>query len=384
MNRPNPFAAACIAALPLALFASSVSAQTSWWAPSLSVGVVYDDNTTASSSAADDVILRVTPALEGGWRGPRGSLTALHTFDLERYKEHTSFNDAQIRRRTAIDGDYRLTERLDLSASASTAATDAPGDLIPELGLELGRVDAQRHAADAQVGYRLSERASATMTAGWTQDDVDAGTRITTLLGAIGGEYVASERHTWTADYVNRRYEFDDQEPIDAHIGLIGWTTALSERATLTLKAGPRYSDGETSPEVFVGTSWEMPTSSMALNFSRTQSTVIGQSGLADSQTLWLTYRNQFSNAWSVLVTPGWSRLERGDREAEVVRALFEVGYLVNRNLSLRGSYQFSRQDGRLESPFPLKINQNVVYVGVTWDFIPQPATDESTNRRRR
>ena len=384
MSRQNRLAAAWLAALPLVLGAAPAAAQTGWWSPSLSLGAVYDDNTTASSDPADDVILRVTPAVEGGWFGPRGSFTALHTFDLERYKEHTSFNDAQVRRRTAFDGDYRLSERLDFSASASTAATDAPGDLIPELGLELGRVDAERHTADAQLGYRLSERATATMAAGWTRDDVEVGTRVTTLLGAIGGTYVASARHTWTADYVNRRYEFGAQSPIDAHIGLLGWVTALSERATLTVKAGPRYTDGETSPEVFVGTSWEMPTSNMSLNYSRTQSTVIGQSGLADSQTLWLTYRNQLNTAWSVLVTPGWSRLERGGREAEVVRALIEVGYLMNRNLSFRGSYQFSRQDGRLESPFPLQIDRNVVYVGATWDFIPPPAATQSTTTRRR
>ena len=187
MSRQNRLAAAWLAALPLVLGAAPAAAQTGWWSPSLSLGAVYDDNTTASSDPADDVILRVTPAVEGGWFGPRGSFTALHTFDLERYKEHTSFNDAQVRRRTAFDGDYRLSERLDFSASASTAATDAPGDLIPELGLELGRVDAERHTADAQLGYRLSERATATMAAGWTRDDVEVGTRVTTLLGAIGG-----------------------------------------------------------------------------------------------------------------------------------------------------------------------------------------------------
>ena len=89
------------------------------------------------------------------------------------------------------------------------------------------------------------------------------------------------------------------------------------------------------------------------------------------------------NTALSLQVSPGWSRLERAGREVEVVRASVEARYLMNRNLSLRGSYSWRQQDGRLEDPLPIEIKRNVVYVGATWEFMPQPALADSTNRRR-
>lgn len=378
-------ATATLAALSLALTSATVSAQTGFISPSVSVGIVYDDNTTASSdSPEDDLIARVTPAIEGGWRGPRGSFTALHSFDMERYQDNSRFDDMQIRRRTAVEGDYRMTERLDFSGSAMTAASDAPGDLIPELGLELGRVGSRRHAADAEMAYRLSERTTMTAGAGWSRDDVATGTETTTALGSVGGAFVASERQTWTADYVYRRYEFDSNAPIEAHIGLIGWETAMSPRSSLVVQAGPRYTDGETTPEVHVASTYDMPAASLSFNFARSQSSVIGQSGLADSYTAWLSYMNQVNTKFSLQFTPSYSRLERGASEVDVARAFVEARYLLNRNLSLRSSYQWSRQDGSLQTPGPVDINRNIVFVGAMWAFNPQPATDASITRRRR
>ncbi len=378
------YTAALAAAVALALAATPALAQTSYVSPSLSVGVAYDDNTTSTSGITDeDMLLRVTPSLEGGWRGPRGTFTALHTFDIERYKENSQFDDFSVRRRTSIDGDYRLSERLDFTGSASTAASDVAGELVPEAGLELGRREARRHAADAEFGYRMTERMTATFGAGWSRDDVEAGTEATTAMGSIGAAYAANERHTWTGDYVYRRYEFNGGGPIDAHIGLLGWETAMSPRSTLLVQAGPRYTDGETTPEVFVATTYDMLTSSLSFNFARSQSTVLGQAGLADSHSAWVTYIQQFGTNTILQLSPSYSRLERDDRSVDVARALVEMRYLVSRNLSVRGSYQWSRQDGSLEILGPLELTRNVIFVGLTWDFNPQPTPENSFTRRR-
>lgn len=372
------------AAVALALGVGPVFAQTSYVSPSISVGIAYDDNTTSTTGATDeDIILRVTPSLEGGWRGPRGTFTALHTFDMERYKDNDQFDDLQVRRRTSLDGDYRLSERLDFAGSVSTAASDVAGELVPEVGLELGRREARRHAADAEFSYRMTQRMRGTFGAGWSRDDVEAGSDATTAMGSIGAAYVANERHTWTGDYVYRRYEFNGAGPIEAHIGLFGWETAMSPRSTLVVQAGPRYSEGETTPEVFVGTTYDMLTSSLSFNFARTQSTVLGQSGIADSHSAWVTYIQQFGTDTVLQLSPSYSRLERDDRDVKVARALVEVRKLLSRNLSARGSYQWSRQDGSLESLGPIELTRNVIFVGLTWDFNPQPTTENSLTRRR-
>lgn len=372
------------AAVALALGAAPALAQTSYVSPSISVGVAYDDNTTSTSGTTDeDIILRVTPSLEGGWRGPRGTFTALHTFDMERYKDNEQFDDVQVRRRTSLDGDYRLSERMDFAGSVSTAASDVAGELVPEVGLELGRREARRHAADAELSYRMTERTTATFGAGWSRDDVEAGTDATAAMGSVGAAYIANERHTWTGDYVYRRYEFNGGEPIEAHIGLLGWETAMSQRSTLLVQAGPRYTDGETTPEVFVSSTYDMLTSSLSFNFARSQSTVLGQSGLADSYAAWVTYIQQFGSDTVLQLSPSYSRLERGDRDVKVARALVEVRKLLSRNLSVRGSYQWSRQDGSLETLGPIELTRNVIYLGLTWDFNPQPTTENSPTRRR-
>ncbi|MEX0900031.1 MAG: hypothetical protein WD081_04995 [Gammaproteobacteria bacterium] len=376
---------AFVAAVALASGAAPALAQTSYVSPSLSVGVAYDDNTTATSGTTEaDFLLRVTPSLEGGWRGPRGTFTALHTFDMERYKDNSAFDDVQVRRRTSLDGDYRLSERLDFAGSLSSAASDVAGEIVPEVGLELGRREARRHAADAELGYRVTERMTATVGAGWSRDDVEAGTDATAVMGGVGAAYAANERHTWTGDYVYRRYEFNGGNPIEAHIGLIGWETAMSPRSTLLVQAGPRYTDGETTPEVLVATTYDMLTSSLSFNFARSQSTVLGQAGLADSHSAWATYIQQLGTKTVLQLSPSYSRLERGGDSVEVARALVEAGYLVNRNLSARASYQWSRQDGSLETPGPIELTRNVLFVGLTWDFNPQPTTQNTLTRRRR
>lgn len=372
------------AAGSLALCVPPALAQTSYVSPAISVGVAYDDNTTSTSGATDeDVILRVTPSLEGGWRGPRGTLTALHTFDIERYKDNSQFDDLQVRRRTSVDADYRLSQRLDFAGSVSTAASDVASELVPEVGLELGRREARRHAADAEFGYRMTERTTATFGAGWSRDDVEAGTDATAAMGSVGAAYAANERHTWTGDYVYRRYEFNGGGPVEAHIGLIGWETAMSPRSTLLVQAGPRYTDGETTPEVFVATTYDMLTSSLSFNFARSQSTVLGQTGLADSQSAWLTYIQQFGTDTVLQLSPSYSQLERADRSVEVARALVEARHFVSRNLSVRGSYQWSKQDGSLDALGPIELTRNVIFVGLTWDFNPQPTTENSLTRRR-
>lgn len=386
MNIRTPLTTACLAALSLASVASPARAQTGYFAPALSAGIVYDSNTTSTSTTEEpDWILRVTPELEGGWRSARGSFVALHTFDMERYRDNSRFDDAQIRRTTVFDADYRLTERLDFAGSASAAATDAPGDLVPELGLEFGRADARRYTADAELAYRLSPRTTTTVAAGWTHDEVATGTETTTALAGVGASLVAGPRHTWTADYVFRRYEFEDRPTVDAHIALLGWETALSPRAALAIQAGPRYTDGgDTSPEVFVTSTYDLPDGSLSLNFARTQSTVLGQRGLADSHVASLNFMRHLNADLVLRLMPSWSELERAGRTVEVVRAFAELRWLMNRNLSLRGSYQWSRQDGSLDSPLPLEIDRNVVFVGATWEFNPQPMSTETTPRRRR
>src|SRR6266481_1499635 len=123
-------------------------AQMGWFAaPSLLAAEVYDDNLFFSPSQREqDRILRLSPAIEAGYRSDPLSVRGRYTFDAERYAQHPQLDSNQAREQAGMDFRYRPTHRLTVATEASVITTQTPAELNLDTGLGSRRVQAERQS----------------------------------------------------------------------------------------------------------------------------------------------------------------------------------------------------------------------------------------------
>lgn len=371
-------AAACVA-LP-----GTAHAQAPWIAPSVSIGIAYDDNITASETdPQDDMMLRVTPTIEAGFRSARGEGRFLHSFDAEKYRDSTDLDNAQVRRFTELEFDYRVTPRLDAALLATTAASDFASDLLPEFGLEQGRADSRRTTVAPEIEYRFSRRTSGSAGLEIERDRLVGGTTADTRGGFVGAAYRATPRTTWSVDLLRREYSFDPGGDAHSNIVLLGWTGQVSPRATLSIHAGPRLTEVDTRSEVLVGYRYDIPGGEFSAGYERTERTIIGQSALAEVDTVWLFYSHPITPSLALRLVPTYTALSRGDDSSNTVSVGLVADYRFTPLISLTSSYRWTRQDGSLDRG-PVDITRNVVFFGMTIAFSPRGGQTPPADIRRR
>lgn len=375
-----------IAALVLVVVPFGVShAQSSYIAPSVAIGLAYDDNVFAETDdAQSDLILRLTPTVEAGYRSARGETRLLHSFDAEKYQDNTQLDSFNSRRYTEIDVDWSATQRLDLGVLASTAATKYPGDLLPEFGLELGRTDARRTVVRPDLAYRYTRRTAFTAGGEVARDELVGGRTVDTRGAQVGVAHDWTPRHTWTFDFLRRDYRFRPGGDAYSNVALVGWIGRVSPRSTFTVRGGPRDTEVGTEPELHLAFDYDIPGGDLTFNYERTERVLIGQAGLAEAHAVWLSYTHPITPAIALRIVPSYASLTRGDEDARTGRFYIEAAYRFSPTVQFTSSYQWSRQDGSLDIPGPVDITRNVVFFGMTVAFSPRVGMVPIAEARRR
>lgn len=360
-------------------------AQSPWIAPSVTIGIAYDDNVFATDAdGQDDLMLRVTPKIEAGFRSARGEGRFLHSFDAEKYQDNTQLDQAQVRHYTELEFDYRVTPRLDAALLATAAASEISGDLLPEFGLELGRVDSRRTSIAPELEYRFSRRTRGRAGLDVTRDHVVTGITGDTRGGFVGAEYQMSALNTVSADFIRRDYSFNPGGDAHSNIVLLGWIGQLSPRAQFSVHAGPRITEVDTQPEVLIGYRYDLHGGEFSAGYERSERTIIGQSSLAETSTVWLLYAHPITPSFELRFVPSYSSLSRGDASAETVRLGVEANYRFTPLISMTSSFHRTMQTGSLVTPGPVEFTRNVVFFGMTIAFSPRVGQVPPAELRRR
>lgn len=372
-------------ALALA-FAATAGAQTAQFlAPSLSLGVVYDDNVfSAPVDPQDDFILRLTPALEAGIVGARSDFRLYHSFDAEWYQDNTHLNSAQVRRYTELDFGFDATQRLNLALFGTAVSTEVAGELLPDVDLELGRVGARRESLRPSMAYRFTPRTTGQAAFEHARDRLASGESTETNALFVGMDHRTGLRDRWTAELAMHQYDFDSGGRIDSRALLVGWVGAMTPRTTLTVKGGPRDTDGDVGAEILVSSHFTTPTGEVTMNYARSQTVVVGEAGIVDTDTVWLTLAHAFTAQFRVRAVPAFGRYGRDEHSMDVMRLMLEASYRFNPHVAAIGRYQWHSQDGSLELIGPFDVSRNVVYVGLNFAFAPQAAATPIEVRDRR
>jgi len=260
--------------------------------PSFSLTQQYDSNVFSTSTDPEaDFITRVSPGVDSEYRTPRWTTTGRYLLDVERFADHAELNSMDARQRAAVAVDYRATPRVTWAAGAEFWKTRTPGELNETTGLTFTRAAARRLSAHSSVMRHLTPLTSGKIDYTVTQDRLAGRTAASTHDAATGVEHHRSSRDTVSLDYRFREFTFVPEGAAPAssatsHAIMLGWTRAVTARMRLSLAAGPRVTNASAAPELSASVQYQHVPADLSLTYARTQVTVIGLAGVADTHSL--------------------------------------------------------------------------------------------------
>jgi len=370
------------------LFSSEARAQAGEYflAPSITLAEVFDDNVFHTSSRREhDFITRASPIVAGGYRSAPLTLIGYYTFDADYYSRHSEFTEFNAREEAGLDFRYLPDPRLTLSLGARYTETEISSDLNFETGLAAGRLNAERFSITPGAVYRFDARTAGNVSYTFTDDKIQGegggpGIDTETHSATVGLDYRVTRRDTASLAYTYRRFNFEGESE-DAHVPTVGWTHQLTRLTSLTLAAGPRFSDGDVDPEVFALIRHRLDRGELTFGYAHSQSTVLGQIGAVETDSFEATAFYAPDRYWQFRAVPSYVISERRSFEAKVFRASFEVSYQLTSYMALIGAYEFTNQDGRLDRPGGADITRNVIMVGIVLTAPSWPRYDVRPGR---
>lgn len=378
-------AAGCAAA-PFA-----ASAQIGFYiTPSISVQAVHDDNVflaadpnpliPADGTVQDDIITRVSPGIEVGYESVPLTWRASYDFDSEWYDEFSELDSWQVRRFANTELSWFLTPAFELTLNGSYGKTQTPGELNLLTGLEPGRLEAERRQVNPGFVHAFNDATDWGLQYTFTNDRLEGGIESDIHNADTFIRHEFSDANTLTFGYLYRKYEFDGANSTDSHTPRIGWLHQFSPRSSLNLEAGPRMAGDDTDAYVLAELGHEYSTGALELSYVLDETTLIGNAGRRENETLRGLWRHRFGLNFEVDLSPAWSQVESLSglgQDAEVFTFNMNARYRVNNALFLIASYQYTDQKNDLfilpaAVRSSLELERNVFTLGFTLIY-PRP-----------
>ncbi len=324
--------------------------------PSVSLAEVYDDNLFFTASRRQsDVITRLSPDIQAGYRSPTLELLGRYTFDAEAFAEHPELSTAQARQQASLDVRYLPTPLLTLSLDGGYQTTQTPAELNVQTGLQAARASAERVVATPSVAYRLDPVTTGAADYTFTRDTQSGGTTVDTHVANLGLDRRLTEWDTAAVGYTLRQFEFSGSAfggggTTTAHLVTVGWTRQLTPLTRVALRGGPRLSEGSAAAEASASIRHLLRRGEVSLAYERTQATVIGQPGVVESDSFTAALVYQPLASLRLRAAPSFILSAGPAGQAKVYRATLDATYQITRSISLTGSYEFTRQEGTVGS----------------------------------
>lgn len=352
--------------------------------PSIAVGGAYNDNIFLTPSDTTvkrqgDEILRVSPALEGGYGSETLTVGGYYTFDAERYNHNRGLDGNTVRRNAAFYFNYLATPRLDLSMQADYTSTETPSELDATT-LAVGRAHAVYMTVAPSLGYAFSELTFGRI--GYTHglEELGSSPNTSTDTGTLGLEHRFTPRDNFDFNFAATRYNFGPNDVVDSKVATVGWTHQFTALTSVSVAAGPRRTEGTNSVDYSAGVHTILDAGNFDLDYSHTETALIGEFRPAESQSLVLKWDYFAGNDLEFYVVPSYSRDTIATAVATLYRFDASFDYRLSRITSLVGSYEYSRQQGLLTGA-DTRIMDNVVYIGLQFS---SPVPGESAFSQRR
>ncbi|MGE0682809.1 MAG: oligogalacturonate-specific porin KdgM family protein, partial [Candidatus Binatia bacterium] len=345
---------------------------------------------TASQSRKSDVITRVTPGIEFGYRSEPFTLLASYDFDAEIFAKNTKLTQPQARQRGGLHFAYQPTRIWTLGFTGEYLETERPQDLNVTTGISGERERSRGYSFLPSFTYRFNPLTSALARYTYSRNEstqaitVD---EIATTNETRNDEHEAGivfERHLTSKDRGSLTYGFrhfisdgalltnlsgNGHETSSSHLFSLGWVRELSALTTLSLRGGPRFSRGDVAPEVEGALTRRFRRGEASFAYGRTQNIAVGRSGPVETESYLGSLSYQFLSRFTLRANPAYYINNGEDTKTKVYRLDLSGVYSINPWLSLQGIYRFSfeRESGPvLRSADRGDRYRNVVFVELT------------------
>lgn len=327
--------------------------------PSISTSQVHDSNLFFSASAPRaDFITRVTPSVDSEYRSPHWTFTGRYTLDAEQFVEHPELSSARARQHGVAGFEYRPTARMVLAAGAELSHTRRPGEIIPEVGLTFARGGAQRFATRSSMTRRLSAASTGSIDYTFSEDRLAGGIAVRSHTGTATTEQRLSLRHTVSAGYRFGQFIFG-RTATSSHAINVGWTYALTPRASISIEGGPNVTETSPGLDMTVELRNRFRAGEASISYARAQITAFGVAEILHTQSISATAAWSLRRWLQVRMSPAFYQTERGTLRADVARLQGGAICSIGRSLSLEAMFDGSRQTG-------------VLYYGLGGEMIPR------------
>jgi hypothetical protein len=340
----------CVLAVPGAAGAQGVFRAT----PSVSVTQQHDSNVFSTSiDPESDFVTRVSSGIESEYRSPLWTMSARYFLDNERFADHTELDSMDARQRAAFAFGRSLTPRTAWIVDAEFLKTRTPGELNEATGLTFTRAAARRLSAHSSITRHLNPLVSGTIDYTVTEDHLAGASGATTHAAVVEVQRRRSARETVTLDYRFRNFAFVSGGTASAssatsHAVTLGWTRAITSRLRISLDGGPRVTNASAAAELLASVQYQHAPGDLSVTYIRTQATVIGLAGAADTQSLSATASRTVWSSVRMRVGPSVFRSTFGGARADAYVFTVDITRPIARGLAIDVALDNSLQRGSL------------------------------------
>jgi hypothetical protein len=367
----------CVSTSPLLVYGNDQPERQvvpSYWSytGAVWVGGISDDNIYGvSEEPTEDQILRVTPAVGLNYLSRQFDIRASHQFDSDSYSENSDLDNYTARRDTTVDVEYMATRRLSLGMNASSAATDTPRDLVPEMGIERGRARAERDSAAVRQGYRWTPGVESNLLLEYVEQDVEGFTSGNSKLASFDVEFMVGPRGSTTVMLENFRQSFQGGFTEESNALFVGRSHQISRQSDIELIAGVRKIGDENVSEWSARFGHVYQSGEIRARYAKSYANVIGMTGLSDFEILEVSLDYLPTSRLRLSLVPAYVRTgRRAGIPVDMKRATAGLEFEFSQSTSLTFSYDWSKQTDRAPGEGDGDIDRNVVALGIRHYFL--------------
>lgn len=374
LARATSLVVALMAAFPPAL---AQSQPAGWYLlPSLRLTEEFDDNVFVTTSGEEsDFITRVSPLFKGGFQSAPFTLLANFSFDAEAFAEHPELSGVANRRAAGLELHYVPTRPLTLGFNGSYAETQTPGELNTLTGIQVARATATLWSVSPTVAYKFSLLTSGDAAYSYATSTISGGLTTVVHQAQLNFARQLTPLDTGTLGYGLSLFETDGTTATSGatssttfHTITVGWNRRLTERTTVSLRAGPRISENGLNPEVDARLDHRFELGTLTLAAYETETNVVGQAGSAKAEGVSASLRfNPFRPIGVDLATGVQNTSTDGGRssvDVTVYSATASVSYRIARWLSATATYRFYHQEQR-----PASFDHNIFSISLDVNY---------------
>jgi hypothetical protein len=336
--------------------------------PVVDVVEAYDSNLLFAPHDGDgDFQTRVSPGIGSRYQSSLAELEVRYAIDADRFAAHPALSGINGQK-GAVDLRYRPTARVSIAAETTFVETHTPGEFNIESGLSVGRAEARRLLARSTLARELNANDLASIEYSFVADQLAGGVRSQAHHAGFALARQRSARTSTMFRYDLSLFAFAPQAEVTTHVLTAGWMRAVTRGTSISLRGGPRIAATGVTPEYTAAIQLKRPSLRTSLEVTRTQTTVIGVGGLADTSALALPVHWTPRARIDVAVTPGAARVAYQGVSNLVYRLSIEASRVMSNGTSLLATYEanFQQANGyRTGTPPPGSITRHVVSVGV-------------------